>query len=411
MKILGLRDQRKNVAQAIRSEEQGAVGTYTDLGQHIVESDAHHPKHHHLDHEEGGVDMLAVSDSMLGERGIADAEPPTADVGTLSTLLGWLAYMLKSITGKSSWRSAPACSLEEASIHINSGSKHLVTSCKVASVANLILSGEQMVDGVACGIGDRVLVKNQTDPRENGIYLVSAGLWSRAGDLLGDGVEQAGLFVYIKSGIVNNKQEFHLTTIGPIILGTTSLSFENIDQGGGGAGSGDMLKAIYDANGDGVVDRAAHALTADNATTAGYAGSAGSALSATTAGHATTATSAEQAQDATRLGGQLPAFYARADEMLKKDGSVAMTGPLLLSAEQPAEANHAISKDFLETTLRVYASNLAFYDDGLVVTFSDSSVSSYLWVKDENGRLTNLTNITPEPDEVTNITYNAGNRP
>ena len=45
-------------------------------------------------------------------------------------------------------------------------------SVKAATVANIVLSGTLNVDGVSCGVDTRVLVKNQINKDENGIYLV-----------------------------------------------------------------------------------------------------------------------------------------------------------------------------------------------------------------------------------------------
>jgi hypothetical protein len=61
-----------------------------------------------------------VTDTKIGNRTISDAAAPTGDTGTIATLLGWLANMIKSITGKANWRTAPATSLEAAANHINS---------------------------------------------------------------------------------------------------------------------------------------------------------------------------------------------------------------------------------------------------------------------------------------------------
>jgi phage-related tail fiber protein len=52
----------------------------------------------------------------------------------------------------------------------------------VATTANITLSGTQTIDGVAVVAGDRVLVKSQTAPAENGIYVVSNTSWSRSLD-------------------------------------------------------------------------------------------------------------------------------------------------------------------------------------------------------------------------------------
>ena len=43
----------------------------------------------------------------------------------------------------------------------------------VATIANITLSGEQTINSVAVVAGDRVLVMNQTDPVENGIYVAA----------------------------------------------------------------------------------------------------------------------------------------------------------------------------------------------------------------------------------------------
>ena len=53
---------------------------------------------------------------------------------------------------------------------------------RVATTANITLSGTQTIDGVAVVAGDRVLVKNQTTAAQNGIYVVAAGAWTRSTD-------------------------------------------------------------------------------------------------------------------------------------------------------------------------------------------------------------------------------------
>lgn len=54
--------------------------------------------------------------------------------------------------------------------------------CRVATTANITLSGEQTIDGVAVVAGDRVLVKDQTNAVQNGVYVVSTSGWTRAAD-------------------------------------------------------------------------------------------------------------------------------------------------------------------------------------------------------------------------------------
>lgn len=53
---------------------------------------------------------------------------------------------------------------------------------RVATTADIALSGLLTIDGVTLLAGDRVLVKDQALPEQNGIYLAAAGAWSRSTD-------------------------------------------------------------------------------------------------------------------------------------------------------------------------------------------------------------------------------------
>jgi hypothetical protein len=67
---------------------------------------------------------------------------------------------------------------------------------RAATTENIILSGEQIIDGVSVVTGDRVLVKNQTDATQNGIYIVSISEWTRSPDTnTADKLAHATVFV------------------------------------------------------------------------------------------------------------------------------------------------------------------------------------------------------------------------
>lgn len=57
--------------------------------------------------------------------------------------------------------------------------------CSVASIAPLVLQGLQTVDTVVLAEFDRILVKDQVDPIENGLYSVRQSAWVRDGDFDG----------------------------------------------------------------------------------------------------------------------------------------------------------------------------------------------------------------------------------
>lgn len=95
-----------------------------------------------------------------------------------------------------------------------------------ATTANITLSGEQTIDGVALVTNDRVLVKNQTNPIENGIYGVDTGAWERTADF--DGIDDVvqGSQIYVNTGGASNGgATFVVTTANPITVDATSLAF------------------------------------------------------------------------------------------------------------------------------------------------------------------------------------------
>ena len=104
---------------------------------------------------------------------------------------------------------------------------------KVATTGNLVLSGSgQNIDGVVVavtgnGVGDRVLVKNQTNPAENGIYSVSAGAWVRTNDA-NSGAALAGAIVSVSTGTANGGRTYRTGFDSNDTLDTTAMSWLEI---------------------------------------------------------------------------------------------------------------------------------------------------------------------------------------
>lgn len=105
---------------------------------------------------------------------------------------------------------------------------------KVATTANITLSGTQTIDGVAVVADDRVLVKDQTTTTENGVYIVSATAWSRSSDFDGNRDIRTGTIVFVTSGTVNAASAWRVTSSDPITIGTDAITFvQNTIMGGG----------------------------------------------------------------------------------------------------------------------------------------------------------------------------------
>jgi hypothetical protein len=97
-------------------------------------------------------------------------------------------------------------------------------ACACATTANIVLTGEQTIDGVLTS-ASRVLVKDQTLGEQNGIYLSSAGAWTRVTDA--DSAAELGLAVVtVTSGTLNHGGGW-IQTVAPgvITVGTTALTW------------------------------------------------------------------------------------------------------------------------------------------------------------------------------------------
>jgi hypothetical protein len=94
------------------------------------------------------------------------------------------------------------------------------TAVACATTANIALTGEQTIDGVLTS-GSRVLVKDQTLPAQNGLYVSAAGAWSRATDA-DAGTELDYAFVFVNAGTSNGSTSWVATSSG-YTIGTTGI--------------------------------------------------------------------------------------------------------------------------------------------------------------------------------------------
>jgi len=98
------------------------------------------------------------------------------------------------------------------------------TSVRVASTANLTLSGTQTIDGVAVVAGDRVLVKDQSTASGNGIYVVASGAWTRATDM-DAWAEVPAAYCWVEQGTVNADTGWVCTADAGGTLGSTAITW------------------------------------------------------------------------------------------------------------------------------------------------------------------------------------------
>lgn len=104
--------------------------------------------------------------------------------------------------------------------------------------SNITLSGgaPSTLDGVTLSASDRILVKNQTDPKENGIYTVSVlgsganGTWVRAADADTGAELVSGSYIFINGGTTWASSAWVMTTPGAITIGVSDINWTLFNQ-------------------------------------------------------------------------------------------------------------------------------------------------------------------------------------
>ena len=168
-------------------------------------------------------------------------------------------------------------------------------SVKIATTANITLSGTQTIDGVAISADERVLVKDQSTASQNGIYLCKSGGWARADDMAAGG-DAAGAFTFVEQGSTLADTGFVCSTNkGSAVVGTNNLAFTQFSSAGvTSAGDGlDRTGNVYSvdlkSNGGLVIESTELALKLDASSITGTLAVGDGGTGATTASAARTA--------------------------------------------------------------------------------------------------------------------------
>lgn len=92
------------------------------------------------------------------------------------------------------------------------------------------------LDTITLVVGDRVLVKDQTDATQNGIYEVTTGTWVRTSDMP-DAVSSAGFAIWIDQGLENGDKGYVVTSdAGADVVGTDAIAWSKFSSSQGVAG-------------------------------------------------------------------------------------------------------------------------------------------------------------------------------
>lgn len=105
---------------------------------------------------------------------------------------------------------------------------------RVATTANVtsLLDGD-IVDGVSIAVGDRVLLKDQNELEENGIWVAGqsgppAIQPSRARDFADEWTAFPGVVVFVEEGSANKNRGFVVASVGTIDPGDSDITFTDV---------------------------------------------------------------------------------------------------------------------------------------------------------------------------------------
>lgn len=107
---------------------------------------------------------------------------------------------------------------------------YIKSPVRAATTANIDLNSPgAAIDGVTLASNDRVLVKDQSTPSQNGIWVFNgaASAMTRALDANVSAEVKAGTYTFVSEGSTQADTSWVLTTDDPITLGSTGLTFTN----------------------------------------------------------------------------------------------------------------------------------------------------------------------------------------
>lgn len=118
----------------------------------------------------------------------------------------------------------------------------MAMSCRLATTANIDLNvgGLLDIDGISTATGNRILVWQQSNAAENGIYTVADGSWTRAVNFSAAQNMIRGVLIPILEGSMYAGSIFQHTTTQDITLNTTTLAFTQVSPPSWGAIRGDI---------------------------------------------------------------------------------------------------------------------------------------------------------------------------
>jgi hypothetical protein len=163
---------------------------------------------------------LAITNSTIDSSTIGATTPSTGVFTNISTTTGQIA-------------SAPSSNTDIVNkLYVDAFASGISwkNPVAVATTANITRSGLQTIDGYTTVAGDRVLVKDQSLPAQNGLFIASAGAWTYAPD---GAIWQnyVSAVVFVEYGSTNTGSAWYCSAQPGGTLGVTAINWSSFSVG------------------------------------------------------------------------------------------------------------------------------------------------------------------------------------
>ena len=160
---------------------------------------------------------LTITNSTINSSVIGGSVPAAATFTSMATTSGTVANTAAN----------PTDLTNKAYVDMVVQGYQIKAEAQCATTGNITLSGLQTIDGYTTLAGDRILVKNQTNQANNGVYVAASGAWARSSDC-NTYASLVSAFIFIQNGSTQQNSGWVCTIPASGTLGTTPITWSQL---------------------------------------------------------------------------------------------------------------------------------------------------------------------------------------